>query len=74
MTIPARYLLRMSAFLAVVCAGLIVVGDRLVAAFAANVFLNGLIVFVLLVGIVFKLGWSMYKAAKKAPAPQTAES
>ncbi|MDE0254405.1 MAG: flagellar motor protein MotA [Rhodospirillaceae bacterium] len=53
MTIPARYLLRMSAFLAVVCAGLIVVGDRLVAAFAANVFLNGLIVFVLLVGIVF---------------------
>ncbi|MYK15042.1 MAG: flagellar motor protein MotA, partial [Rhodospirillaceae bacterium] len=53
MTIPARYLLRMSAFLAVVCAGLIVVGDRLVAAFAANVFLNGLIVVVLLVGIVF---------------------
>lgn len=53
MTIPARYLLRMSAFLAVVCTGLIVVGDRLVSAFEANVFLNGLIVFVLLVGIVF---------------------
>lgn len=55
MTIPARYLLRMVAFLAVVCAGLFVVGDRLMAAFAANVFLNGLIVVVLLVGIVFCL-------------------
>lgn len=53
MTIPARYLLRMTAFLAVVGIGLSLVGDRLISAFAANVFLNGLIVAVLLVGIVF---------------------
>ena len=55
MTIPARYLLRMAAFLAVVGIGLSVVGDRLMSAFAANVFLNGLIVVVLAVGIVFCL-------------------
>ena len=55
MTIPARYLLRMTAFLAVVGIGLFLVGDRLVSAFAANIFLNGLNVFVLLVGIVFCL-------------------
>ena len=55
MTIPARYLLRMTAFLAVVGIGLSVVGERLMSAFAANVFLNGLIVVVLLVGIVFCL-------------------
>lgn len=55
MTIPARYLLRMTAFLAVVGIGLSVVSERLMSAFAANVFLNGLILLVLLVGIVFCL-------------------
>ncbi len=55
MTIPARYLLRMIAFLAAIGFGLFVVRDRLIAAFEANTFLNGLIVAVLAVGIVFCL-------------------
>ena len=55
MTIPARYLLRMTAFLVVVGVGLFILRDRLLSAFAANAFLNGLILAVLLVGIVFCL-------------------
>ncbi|MCY4067370.1 MAG: flagellar motor protein MotA [Rhodospirillaceae bacterium] len=55
MTIPARYLLRMTAFLVVVGVGLFILRDRLLSAFAANPFLNGLILAVLLVGIVFCL-------------------
>ncbi len=55
MTIPARYLLRMAAFLVVVGVGLFFVSDRLLSAFAANAFLNGLILTVLLIGIVFCL-------------------
>jgi len=55
LTIPARYLLRMAAFLAAVGVGLFVLSDRLLSAFAANVFLNGLILAVLVVGIVFCL-------------------
>ena len=55
MTIPARYLLRMAAFMAVVGFALFVIREQLLAAFAANPFLNGLIVAVLVVGIVFCL-------------------
>lgn len=45
----------MTAFLAVVGIGLFVVGEQLISAFAAHIFLNGLIVVVLLIGIAFCL-------------------
>jgi len=55
LNIPARYLLRMVAFLGVVGFGIFVIRDQLVTAFAANPFLNGLIVAVLFIGILFCL-------------------
>ncbi len=55
MIIPARYLLRMVAFLGVVGFGVFVIRDQLLAAFAANRFLNGLIVAVMFIGILFCL-------------------
>jgi len=45
----------MAAFLAVVGFGIFVIKDQLASAFAANLFLNGLIIAVLLIGIVFCL-------------------
>lgn len=51
MTDTRRFLFRMAIFLAAVIAGLAVLSPGLVAAFTANMALNGLILFVLLVGI-----------------------
>ncbi len=51
MTRPQRYLYRMIIFLVLVGAGCVVLAPQLQDAFIANVALNGLIVFVLLVGI-----------------------
>jgi hypothetical protein len=53
MTRPQRYLIRMIVFLVIVTAACAALVDRLQDAFAANVALNGLILGVLLLGIVY---------------------
>jgi len=55
MTPPLRYLWRMLGFLAVVLAVAVLLGERLVHAFATNPVLNSLIIGVLLVGIAWNL-------------------
>lgn len=50
---PARYLLRMLIFLAVVCFGVFLIRHELVRVFSANPFLNGPILGILIMGIIF---------------------
>ena len=51
MTRPIGFLIRMILFLVLVAAGCLLIYEALVGAFVANIFLNGTIVFALLVGI-----------------------
>lgn len=55
MTRPTRYLMRMLVFLALVGAGASVLGEALLHAFAANPLLNGFILGVLVIGILWNL-------------------
>lgn len=52
MTRPIGFLIRMILFLVLVAAGCLLIYESLIGAFFANVFLNGTIVFALIVGIV----------------------
>ena len=52
MTPPSRYLIRMTLFLAIVAAGVVLVASPLRTAFMANAALNGLIVGVFLLGAI----------------------
>ena len=53
MTVPRRYLARMTMFLVAVAIAVALLSPTLLQAFQANVILNGLIMAVLLVGIIF---------------------
>jgi len=53
MTRPQRYLIRMSIFLVIVAAACAALAPRLMDAFIANALLNGMIIGVLLLGIVY---------------------
>ena len=53
MTDPRKYLLRMLVFIIVVFAIVMVLNKPLINAFQANIAINGLIIGVLLIGIVF---------------------
>ena len=53
MTRPRRYLTRMALFLVITAAGCAMIGASLVQAFQANPWLNGIILGVLLVGILY---------------------
>ena len=53
MTLPRRYLVRMGLFLVAVAIAVALLSPTLLEAFRANVVLNGLILAVLLIGIVF---------------------
>jgi hypothetical protein len=55
MTRPSRYLIRMLAFLVVVAAGLFLIRGELERFFYANPFLNGLIIGILALGILYTL-------------------
>src|SRR6185369_2698763 len=55
MTRPGRYLVRMLAFLVVVAAGLFFIRGELEKFFQANPFLNGLIIGILVIGILYCL-------------------
>ena len=55
MTRPGRYLIRMLAFLVVVAGGLFVIRGELEKFFQANPFLNGLIIGILVIGILYTL-------------------
>jgi hypothetical protein len=55
MTRPGRYLIRMLAFLVVVAGGLFLIYGELEKFFQANPFLNGLIIGILVIGILYTL-------------------
>jgi hypothetical protein len=55
MTRPGRYLIRMLAFLVVVAGGLFLIRGELEKFFQANPFLNGLIIGILVIGILYTL-------------------
>ncbi len=55
MTRPGRYLIRMLAFLVVVAGGLFLIRGELEKFFQANPFLNGLIIGILAIGILYTL-------------------
>ena len=63
MTRPTHYLYRMLAFLAAVVVLVVLLGDVIVVAFAVNPLLNGLIVFVLLLGVY----WNIRQVTRLAP-------
>jgi hypothetical protein len=55
MTRPGRYLIRMLAFLVIVAGGLFLIRGELEKFFQANPFLNGLIIGILVIGILYTL-------------------
>jgi hypothetical protein len=63
MTRPTTYLIRMLAFLLAVAVLVVLLSDKLIGAFSANVLLNSLIVLVLLLGV----GWNIYQVLRLSP-------